>query len=391
MNRLVAFHAPLKSPDDPTPSGDRRMARALIAALDHAGWRAEVASRLRTYDREGDTDRQQRIAALGRRCARRLLERYRRRPAERRPAAWLTYHAYHKSPDRLGPEIAQTLGIPYLIAEASFAPKQVKGPWALGHAASEQAIRAADLVLAVTGRDVAGLRPLITPPAELWRLPPFLDPGPFSAARAMRDAHRGILSRLYGLDPARPWLLTVAMMRADVKLTSYRLLADALGRLQDRAWQLLVIGDGPARRQVEAAMAALGPARVVFAGLWPEDELAVAIAACDLYVWPAVREAYGLAMLEAQAGGLPVVAGREGGVEEVVQDGITGLLAAPGDPAAFAAATAELLDRPERRAKMAARARAFVRRERSLERAGGLLDHALTRAAAINAERRKAP
>ena len=44
-------------------------------------------------------------------------------------------------------------------------------------------------------------------------------------------------------------------------------------------------------------------------------------AAADLYVWPAVREAYGIALLEAQAAGLPVVAGREGGVAEVVADG----------------------------------------------------------------------
>ena len=79
---------------------------------------------------------------------------------------------------------------------------------------------------------------------------------------------------------------------------------------------------------------ALGDDRVRFAGLIPEEALPPVYAAADLYVWPALREAYGLAMLEAQAAGLPVVAGQEGGVAEVVADGRSGVLAAPRDPAA---------------------------------------------------------
>ena len=92
-------------------------------------------------------------------------------------------------------------------------------------------------------------------------------------------------------------------------------------------------------------------------------------AAADLMVWPAVREAYGLALLEAQAAGLPVVAGREGGVEEVVRDGVTGLLTPPREPAAFARAVEELLRAPERRRAMGAAALRFVAGERSLAQA----------------------
>ena len=64
----------------------------------------------------------------------------------------------------------------------------------------------------------------------------------------------------------------------------------------------------------------------------------------DLYLWPAINEAYGMAFLEAQAAGLPVVAGRTGGVPAVVADGVTGLLTPIGDAAAFAGAVARLLD-----------------------------------------------
>jgi glycosyltransferase involved in cell wall biosynthesis len=287
----LAFYAPLKSPDHPTPSGDRRMARALVDALARTGRQVEIACRLRSYDRTGDAQRQHRMRALAERCAARLLQRYRRGAA---PDAWITYHGYHKAPDWLGPRISTALAIPYLMIEASFAPKQAGGPWNLGHRATERALRRADLVLGLTRLDLACLAPLVTAPAELRHLPPFLDPAPYAAARAARERHRAELAARFGLDRGKPWLLTVAMMRADVKLHSYLLLAEALARVPP-PWQLLVVGDGPAREEIEAAFAPQGD-RVVFAGALPEPDL-LACYACDLFVWPAVREAYGLAML----------------------------------------------------------------------------------------------
>jgi glycosyltransferase involved in cell wall biosynthesis len=364
------------------------MARALIAALRKSGQAVELASRLRSFDRAGDPVRQRRIEALGGQLARRLVQRYRRRPPSGWPRAWLTYHAYHKSPDWLGPAMSQGLGIPYLIVEASFAPKQAGGPWAHGHATSERAIRAADVVLSLTRVDAEGLRPLIVPPAELRLLPPFLDPAPFQAAASERARHRAALAERLGLDPAVPWLLVVAMMRADVKRESYLLLAEALARLTDRPWRLIALGEGPARPEIEAALRTLGPERVVFGGVVTDDDLAAWYAATDLFVWPALREAYGLAMLEAQASGLPVVAGRDGGVTEVVRDGVTGILCPPRDAQAFAAAVVALLDDPARRAAMAARAQAFVAAERSLDRAARTLAGALADAEAIREARR---
>jgi glycosyltransferase involved in cell wall biosynthesis len=76
---------------------------------------------------------------------------------------------------------------------------------------------------------------------------------------------------------------------------------------------------------VEALLAPFGD-RVRSLGALPGGRLPALYAACDLYVWPAVREAYGMAMLEAQALGLPVLAGDEGGVADVVADGVTGRL-----------------------------------------------------------------
>ena len=386
MRGLVAFYAPLKPPDHARPSGDRRMARSLLVAL-AAGYRTELASRFRSYDGAGDARRQRRLRSVGGRTADRLLRRYAGRAQDARPCAWLTYHAYHKSPDWLGPRVTQTLGLPYIMAEASFAPKQANGPWREGHLASERAIRSADLVLALTRLDAECLAPLVAPPAELRLLLPFLDAAPFQAARSERARHRAELATRFGLDPAAPWLLAVAMMRQDVKRDSYLLLGRALARLQDRPWQLLVVGDGPARVEIEAALLRLGAERVRFAGVMAEAELPACYAAADLFVWPAIREAYGLAMLEAAASGVPVVAGRDGGVAEVVLDGVTGILTPARDVDAFASATASLLDDPERRGAVGRRAARFVARERSLASAAAALASAIEAARNIREAR----
>ncbi|MEK0083441.1 glycosyltransferase family 4 protein [Benzoatithermus flavus] len=356
----IAFHAPLKPPDHPVPSGDRRMARAFMDLLVSLGHEVELASRFRSYDRTGDERRQERLARIGRELARRLVRRYRGRPPEMLPGLWFTYHLYHKAPDWLGPVVSTALRIPYVVAEASVAPKQAAGPWAIGFAASRAAIARADLVLAMTDQDRAGLASVVSGPGRLHLFPPFLDTAPFAAAALARGSARARLAAASGLDMEWPWLVAVAMMRADAKLLSYRLLARALAALADRDWQLVVVGDGEARGTVEGLLAPLGAGRVHFTGAVPPEALAGLLAACDLCVWPACNEAYGMALLEAQAAGLPVVAGAEGGVSDIVVDGSTGILVRPRDPLAFADAVRTLLDDPERRRVMGLAARAHV-------------------------------
>lgn len=385
----IAFHAPMKPPDDPVASGDRTMARLLMAALAAAGHEVELAARFRSFDKAGDASRQRRIAGLGRRLAGRLQQRWRQRPPIERPELWLTYHLYHKAPDYLGPAVCDGFGIPYVVAEASCAGKRTAGGWAAGYAAAGAAIRRADLILGLNPADDDGVRPLLADPRRLLPLPPFIDARAFAAAALTRCRHRRALAARLGLDPAEPLLLTVAMMRPGDKLASFRLLAQALATLIDRPWRLLVAGDGPARDAVDAALAPLG-ARVVRLGAVVEAELPALYAGCDLHVWPAIGEAWGMALLEAQAAGLPVVAGNCGGVAAVVADGKSGLLAAAGDPAAFAAAVRELLDDPHQRECMRQAARAHIAGRHDLPAASRKLDAALRPLAAAAAAGRKA-
>ena len=138
----IAYYAPLKAPTHPTPSGDRRMARLFIRALTAAGHSVDLASDFRAYDGSGDPQQQVRIREQGGHVARTLIEGWRAAPASA-PELWFTYHVYHKAPDWLGPAVADGLGIPYVIAEASHAPKRRGGAWDLGYQAAAQAIGAA--------------------------------------------------------------------------------------------------------------------------------------------------------------------------------------------------------------------------------------------------------
>ncbi len=369
----IAFYAPMKPPTDPVPSGDRAMARALWSALERAGHELSLAARFRSWEGQGDAARQRRLQAVAKRLAARLVRRYRAQPLGARPQIWFSYHLYHKAPDWFGPPVSAALGIPYVVAEASYAPKQADGRWALGHEAVAAALARANAVVALNSNDIPCVRPLLRDAGCLLHLKPFIDLDAYGAGTG-RGASREALAARLGLDPRSAWLLAVAMMRPGDKLASYRVLAQALRELRTGDWCLLVAGDGPARPQVEGALSALAPERLRLLGRQTPAALRQLYSACDLLVWPAVNEAYGMALLEAQAAGLPVVAGRYGGVADVVRDGVSGLLSPPGDTQAFTDAVQALLRDPARRARMGMAGVQVAGAEHDIALAGARLD-----------------
>jgi glycosyltransferase involved in cell wall biosynthesis len=374
----VAFYAPMKPPDHPVPSGDRRMAGLLMEALSLAGHEVDLSSRLRSRDGTGDPRRQARLERLGAALARRFLRRLQTPPARQRPDLWFTYHLYYKAPDWIGPAVSKALAIPYLVAEASVAAKRAGGPWDRGHRATLAALEQAAAIITFNPVDSEGL----PDPSRVRLLKPFLDPGPYLRAAAERRRHRTALAAELSLDPAQPWLAAVAMMRSGDKLASYRLLARALNDLHEMPWHLVIAGGGPARGQGEAAFAAFPRDRIRYLGELAPEALPRLYAACDLLVWPAINEAYGMALLEAQASGLPVVAGASGAVPEIVRHQATGLLTAPGDATAFATALSSLLADPARRQRMGAAAVQAVEAEHGLDATARRLDAILAEAAA---------
>lgn len=344
----VLLHTPLKPPDSLVPSGDREMARGFARLLRHLGHHVVMPASSRIAAGVPAPEAHLALERRARAQAAHLVVRWRALPLRHpeRFDVWFTYHCYYRKPDWLGPYVTRALGVPYVIAEASHAPRRAHGPTRLGHRAVERALAAADLVLTVNPRDVAGVKARLPAGARQARLPPFIDAAPFRSPTPRP-----------GNDP--PLLMSVGMMRTRDKLESYRVLARAFMLLKDKPWRALLVGDGPARPEIEALMAPLnegGSDRVRFLGTVPHAELPALYASADLYLWPAINEAYGMAFLEAQAAGLPVVAGRTGGVPSVVGDGVTGVLTPVGDAEAFADAVARLLDAPAERRRLSAAA-----------------------------------
>ncbi len=105
---------------------------------------------------------------------------------------------------------------------------------------------------------------------------------------------------------------------------------------------LLVVGEGSRREALEAQASELGIRdRVVFTGR--RDDIPAVTAALDAAVLPSYREAQGLTILEAMALSRPVIASNVGGIPEMIEDGVTGLLVPPHDPGALAGAIVRLL------------------------------------------------
>jgi glycosyltransferase involved in cell wall biosynthesis len=115
--------------------------------------------------------------------------------------------------------------------------------------------------------------------------------------------------------------------------------------------QALSIEDELRRRAAASDLAG----RVVFAGR--VDRMEDVLRAADLFVFPSVFEALGISLVEAAACGLPAVASRTGGIVDVVEDGRSGILVAPADPAALAEGLRALATDARRRAAMGREAR----------------------------------
>ena len=174
------------------------------------------------------------------------------------------------------------------------------------------------------------------------------------AARLPADARQTTRHGL-GLADDEPCLLMAARI---VPAKGHDTALRALARLREQRWTLLLAGDhhGDLGPQMQALARELGIAeRVRFLGL--REDVPALLAASDLLLAPSRREALSLTLLEASACALPIVASRVGGIGEVVEDGASGALVAPDDPAALAAAIAPLLADPARRAAFGARAR----------------------------------
>jgi glycosyltransferase involved in cell wall biosynthesis len=156
----------------------------------------------------------------------------------------------------------------------------------------------------------------------------------------------------WGVSDQQPALLYVGRVSREKGLDLLPGLTERLQRLQLRH-RLIIVGDGPMREALSDRCA-----NAVFTGTLSHDDVAVAMASADCFVFPSRTDTAGNVILEAQASGLPVLVTDEGGPQENIIDGETGFVCR--DLRAFSRRVSELIWSPERRARMASAARAYA-------------------------------
>ena len=182
---------------------------------------------------------------------------------------------------------------------------------------------------------------------------------PGATAAALRDR--------CGLDH-RPWLLTVARLMPHKGVDTGLEVLQAL-RAAGHDVGYAVAGTGPDAGRLQRKAADLGvAAHVRWLGRVPDEDLPGLYGAAAVYLGLSRREGdevegFGLSLLEAQACGLPVVAGREGGTEDAVTHGVTGFLVEALTEVAAVRVVAELLADRSRRRVLGEAARARAERE----------------------------
>lgn len=137
----------------------------------------------------------------------------------------------------------------------------------------------------------------------------------------------------------------VKQLKAELYGLEMAIAALALARKKDDSLRLELAGDGPARQSLERLAASLGVADVVrFLGAIPTDELPPIWQFWDVHLLPSRQESFGVAALEAQACGLPVLAARTGGIPEVVRESVTARFVEPLDAEHLAQAMLALVN-----------------------------------------------
>ncbi|WP_068087609.1 glycosyltransferase family 4 protein [Polycladidibacter stylochi] len=351
----IACTFPLGAPEDTAISGDRQMARQIVRGLQKLGHCVVPMTPFCSWQRHAGRRRAKLLQSQGVQIAQSDIRAWVNCHSPL-PQAVVCYHLYHRAPDYQGAYIARYFKIPYVIIEGSYAPKRALGPWSYGFYQSRGMLRQADAVAAMTQADLQCLKRVVAP-HRLLNFRPFWDGKVSSSVKRESDEAATNCCRL----------LCVAMMRYGDKYKSYVALAQALSLLKNRRWQLTIVGDGPARRDIEQLFVHFSPQTVNFVGRISPSKMSRYYQRADIFIWPAIREAFGMVFLEAQFHGLPVVAGHSLGVGDVVYDQQSGLLLPEGDVKKLAENLAKLMDQPPLRFTMGQTAQRLMNERHSAQ------------------------
>lgn len=165
-------------------------------------------------------------------------------------------------------------------------------------------------------------------------------------AYGIREKRADIVER-YHLEGKRV-LLTVGRLAAEERYKGFDEVLEVLGELPPDVVYIIAGGGNDAGRLQQKAAQLGVTGRVIFTGLFPEEDKPDLYALSDVYVMPSRGEGFGYVFLEALASGVPVIGSKHDGGREALLDGELGLLVDPANPAEIVAAVREQLSRAER-------------------------------------------
>lgn len=197
------------------------------------------------------------------------------------------------------------------------------------------------------------------------------------------DITRGIVRARYGI-PADHCLILCP--RRLVPKNGLEFLIESLPIIHQRFsnFSVLIAGDGPEKEKLHRRACELGfQHSVIFAGNQNNDQLPEFYADANIVAIPSLKEATSIAGLEAMASARAVVASNVGGLPEIIDDGVNGLLVPPRDPEALARALMRLIETPELRNQLGDAARTRVERKFTWEHVANETTKAYERAIAV--------
>ncbi len=169
-----------------------------------------------------------------------------------------------------------------------------------------------------------------------------------------------------GLEVSYPVIATIGRLIEPQKGLRYLIEAAQKFVLEFPKTQFLIIGDGPAKDDLQNLVKKLGISKnFFFAGM--RQDIPEILNTIDIFVLPSLQEGFGIVLIEAMAAGKCIIATKVGGIPEVVKDGETGILIPPKDVQSLLTAMLDLMKNKNRRKKLGERGRDWVENRFSIE------------------------
>jgi glycogen(starch) synthase len=229
----------------------------------------------------------------------------------------------------------RTLGLPLVVSSQGERTMDASGLFQNSHhsiAIFHEAVLAADVLTACSRNTMADIQMHVGVPPN----------------HRCQVIYNGIrLSDLCGPQtPAlhsRPFVLAIGRL---VRQKGFDVLLHAWAQAQVRSCDLVLAGEGPERSSLEQLAKELNLTNVRFFGRADRPSVISLFQTCSFFVLPSRQEPLGIVNLEAMAAGKAVIASRTGGVVELVEDGVNGILVTPEDPGSLAKAITALIADP---------------------------------------------